>query len=224
MHKFEIEAEKQKYEINRLSLENDEIGPLVSKCNLLQQEMRQNQAFQGEIETLRSQLAASLDDRQVYEQRYLQCIEALKIGQIEIDKRHSLVLDLHQYSIDMSNDFSSLERENKRIEVELENRKFEIEALRQNSLPENLAHLSQRLSEMENDRTMREKRMQKALTSADPEMNRMIADQTDTIVKLKNDLTSKNNQFNRAQLQIKEMETALIQLREQINSANYVIT
>ena len=83
------------------------------------------------------------------------------------------------------------------VETELENSRYEIEALRRSTLPENLAHLSQKLSEMEKERFNRDKRMQKALTSADPEMNRMIADQTDTILKLKQDLTSKNNQFNR---------------------------
>ena len=86
------------------------------------------------------------------------------------------------------------------LELEVENRRLEAEAVRQNSLPENLAHLSKRLTEMENDRSRRERRMQKALTSADPEMNRMIADQSDTILKLKQDLTCKDNQFNRSKI------------------------
>lgn len=79
----------------------------------------------------------------------------------------------------------------------MENSRYEIDALKRSTLPENLANLSQKLTDMESDRCHRDKRMQKALTSADPDMNRMIADQTGIIMKLKHDLTSKNNQFNR---------------------------
>ena len=68
---------------------------------------------------------------------------------------------------------------------------------------------------MEKERQSRDMKMKKALTSNDPEMNRMIADQTDTIVKLKNDLTSKNNQFNRLVINQKSSDI-YVKLNKQI--------
>ena len=132
--KSEILAEKQSFDLRRLTAENDELQPLRTKCNMLQDELRNYQKTENETEMLRTQLQASLDDRHVFEQRYLQvkhkifskfnvtnlllsyskcfkCVEALKVGQVEIDKRHSLVLELHEYSMAVVNDFQALERE-----------------------------------------------------------------------------------------------------------------
>ena len=83
------------------------------------------------------------------------------------------------------------------LESELIERQYDLENVRNASLPENLQYISQKLSEMEKDRSIRDQKMKEALRSNHPDMNRLMADQSHTISKLKNELTSKNNQFNR---------------------------
>lgn len=83
------------------------------------------------------------------------------------------------------------------LEAELMERQYDLDHVRSASLPENLQYISQKLSDMEKDRSMREKKMKEVLGANDSDMNRLMADQSHTISKLKNDLTSKNSQFNR---------------------------
>ena len=84
------------------------------------------------------------------------------------------------------------------LESELIERQYDLENVRNASLPENLQYISQKLSEMEKDRSIRDQKMKEALRSNHPDMNRLMADQSHTISKLKNELTSKNNQFVRS--------------------------
>lgn len=72
--KFEMEIEKQQYEINRLSRENSQLQPLITKCDALQEQLGQAHGTRADIDTLKSQLGASLDDRQVFEDRYFQVL------------------------------------------------------------------------------------------------------------------------------------------------------
>lgn len=68
----EIENEKKDFELTRLKAELEEQLSIASKYKILQEELKSSEYCKNENEQLKSQLRASLDDRQVYEERYLQ--------------------------------------------------------------------------------------------------------------------------------------------------------
>ena len=68
----EIENEKKDFELTRLKAELEEQLSIASKYKVLQEKLKSADLSKNENEQLKSQLRASLDDRQVYEERYLQ--------------------------------------------------------------------------------------------------------------------------------------------------------
>ena len=68
----EIENEKKDFELTRLKAELEEQLSIASKYKVLQEKLKSAEMCKNENEQLKNQLRASLDDRQVYEERYLQ--------------------------------------------------------------------------------------------------------------------------------------------------------
>lgn len=68
----EIENEKKDFELTRLKAELEEQLSIASKYKILQEKLKSAESGKNENEQLKNQLRASLDDRQVYEERYLQ--------------------------------------------------------------------------------------------------------------------------------------------------------
>ena len=68
----QIENEKKDFELTRLKAELEEQLSIASKYKVLQEKLKSAEMCMNENEQLKNQLRASLDDRQVYEERYLQ--------------------------------------------------------------------------------------------------------------------------------------------------------
>lgn len=71
-NRLEIENENLKSEITRLSQNLANYSGIMGKFNELHQQLVESKTSSNNSEYLQTQLRASLDDRQVFEQRYLQ--------------------------------------------------------------------------------------------------------------------------------------------------------
>ncbi|CAG5103048.1 Oidioi.mRNA.OKI2018_I69.chr1.g589.t1.cds [Oikopleura dioica] len=197
--RLDIAVESHEFEMEKLTQENARIRLIAERVPLLESKLaRAEENCQNSVE-LENRLQASIEDRNVFEERYLKSVESVKQAQAEIDARQQLVVDMHKQCQNFQRAANNILKERTAAQVELENMRIELELVRQNSLPENLSHFAKKLSEMEAANAQKEVRLRKIMQGEDSPLMRKEAmvDQTDTIINLKTTLNAKNNQFNK---------------------------
>jgi len=220
---IQIESERKQLKITQLEQELQKLLRTSTEYESVKSELEKMNILKQEKESLESYLRDALDDREVFEQRSSEAEELLQVAQVEIDKRHNLIMKLHANSNQMIDEYKNIELQKKCLEVENQNLQYEIEQVRQASVPENVARISAKLSVMERERQKRENDLRMTLMSRDPKAQHMIADQTHQITKLKTELNAKTNLYAKSQIQLKEMQQTLSQLKEQIRSSQFLI-
>jgi hypothetical protein len=219
--RLDIAVESHEFEMEKLTQENSKIRLISERVPLLESKLARAEKNAVDAEQLEKRLQASIEDRNIFEERYLRSVESVKEAQAEIDARQQLVIDMHKQSQTFQRAANNFQKEKTAALVELENMRIELELVRQNSLPENLSHFAKKLSEMETANAQKEMRLRKIMQGEDSPMMRKEAmvDQTDTIINLKTTLNSKNNQFNKAQMEINSLRNELFRIRDQLSSS-----
>lgn len=82
--------------MEKLTQENARIRLIAERVPLLESKLaRAEENCRNSLE-LENRLQASIEDRNVFEERYLKSVEAVKQAQAEIDARQQLVVDMHK--------------------------------------------------------------------------------------------------------------------------------
>lgn len=218
----QIEIERAQLQKQKMENENENLKKIQLDYNQTCRQLESYQSIQNEKDALENYYREALQDRSVYESRSIEAEELLTRAQTEIDKRHEVILKLHDNSTHIIRDYKNLELQNKYLEIEVQNLQFEIEQVRQASVPENVARISAKLAEMEKERQQRENDLRQSLLSGDPQAHHVISDQTNLIHQLKSQLNAKNNLYAKSQSQLKEMKSTLEQLKTQVKNSQLI--
>ncbi|CBY36465.1 unnamed protein product [Oikopleura dioica] len=128
--------------MEKLTQENAKIRLISERVPLLESKLSRAEKNAVDAEQLEKRLQASIEDRNIFEERYLRSVESVKEAQSEIDARQQLVIDMHKQSQTFQRAANNVQKEKTAALVELENMRIELELVRQNSLPENLSHFA----------------------------------------------------------------------------------
>jgi len=127
---IQIESERKQLKITQLEQELQKLLRTSTEYESVKSELEKMNILKQEKESLESYLRDALDDREVFEQRssevttsecqhfhlcqlFFQAEELLQVAQVEIDKRHNLIMKLHANSNQMIDEYKNIELQKK---------------------------------------------------------------------------------------------------------------
>merc|ERR1712157_605202 len=89
--RLDIAVESHEFEMEKLTQENAKIRLISERVPLLESKLARAEKNAVDAEQLEKRLQASIEDRNIFEERYLRSVESVKEAQAEIDLVSSLL-------------------------------------------------------------------------------------------------------------------------------------